>query len=136
MDWTTPMDIHRQFSRYAIIGVVSNLIIYLAYLLLTASGIGHKTAMTFLYIIGVLQTFFFNKNWSFQYDGASMPALRRYIITYGFGYLFNLAMLMLLVDFLGYPHQIVQGIMIIVVAVTVFLLQRYWVFRGNPVVQP
>jgi len=26
------------------------------------------------------------------------------------------------------PHQIVQGVMIIVIAVSIFLLQKYWVF--------
>jgi len=124
----TGTHIHRQLSRYVIVGLASNLIIYLAYLLLTASGVGHKTAMTFLYLIGILQTFFFNKRWSFQYSGAAAPALWRYFTTYAFGYVFNLAALILLVDVLGLPHQIVQGVMIIVIAVSIFLLQKYWVF--------
>ena len=55
------MMIHIQFIKYVVIGLISNGILYFAYLGLTKYGMGHKTAMTLLYIIGVLQTFIFNK---------------------------------------------------------------------------
>ena len=122
------MSIHRQFLSYAAI-------LYGAYLVLTYFGMGPKTALTLLYGIGVLQTFFFNKRWSFRYTGASRGALRRYIVAYLLGYVLNLTMLALFVDVLGLPHQIVQGVLIFVVAITIFLLQKYWVFKTSPAVQ-
>ena len=118
-----------QAFRYGIVGLVSNLALYLGYLVLTWAGMGPKLAMSLLYGLGVLQTFFFNKRWSFEHEGATHVAFLRYIGAYAFGYVLNLTVLMLLVDRMGLPHQWVQGVMIIVLAGMLFLLQRYWIFR-------
>jgi putative flippase GtrA len=119
---------HKQFFRYAVVGLASNLVNYLLYLLVTWFGLGPKTSMTWLYLLGVLQTFVFNKKWSFRFPGAAAPALVRYAAAYAVGYVVNFLALMLLVDQVGLPHQLVQGVMILVVAVMLFLAQRYWVF--------
>ena len=118
-----------QFFRYALVGLISNTALYLAYLVLTATGVEPKLAMTALYIIGVTLTFIFNKRWSFSHEGMHGPAFIRYCVTYGFGYFINLLGLLALVDRLGYPHQIVQGALLITVAVMLFILQKFWVFR-------
>ena len=121
-----------QFARYAIVGFASNVMGYGIYLVLTRIGLAPKVAMTLLYAIGVLQTFVFNKKWSFRFAGAAKPALVRYATAYALGYVVNLLALMLLVDQAGLPHQMVQGVMILVVAVMLFLAQRYWVFPQAP----
>lgn len=118
-----------QGLRFIIVGLTSNLVLYLFYLTLTTLGLGHKTSMTLLYVIGTLQTFIFNKRWTFEHDGATRTALIRYIVAYAFGYLLNLFVLLVLVDRLGLPHQWVQGLMIFTLATMLFLLQRYWIFR-------
>ena len=41
----------------------------------------------------------------------------------------NMLVLVLLVDRAGYPHLWVQGAMILVLAVMLFLMQKLWVFR-------
>ncbi len=120
--------IRTQAVRYLAVGVASNLVLYLLYLLFTWAGVGHKSAMTGLYLLGVLQTFVFNRSWSFQHTGHAPSALLRYTFAYAGGYLLNLAMLLLLVDRWGLPHQPVQGAMILLLAGILFLLQRYWVF--------
>ena len=117
-----------QFLRYAIVGLGSNLLLYLAYLLLTTLGMGYKSAMTLLYAMGVAQTFLFNSSWSFRHQGALHGAFVRYIASYAFGYILNFTILWLAVDRLGQPHQIVQGVMVLTLAVLLFLLQKYWVF--------
>lgn len=122
------MAVHKQFIRYAIVGLASNAIIYALYLVLTRLGMGPKLAMSLLYCIGMLQTFVFNKKWSFRFGGAATPALVRYATVYAAGYGINFLALMLLVDQAGLPHQRVQGVMILVVAFMLFLAQRYWVF--------
>jgi putative flippase GtrA len=119
---------HMQFSRYALVGLVSNAIGYLLYLLLTYLGMGHKTAMTLLYIIGVLQTFYFNRNWSFKHHAVAQGSFVRYVFAYLFGYAINFVILWLGVDLLHLPHQGVQGFAIIMVATCLFLMHRYWVF--------
>ncbi len=132
----TVVPVRQQFVRYVLVGLGSNVAIYLVYLLLTSWGWNPKLAMSLLYFIGVLQTFVFNKKWAFRFNGAATPALVRYATAYALGYVVNLSTLMLLVDQMGLPHQWVQGAMIVVVAMMLFLAQRYWVFpstaKGNP----
>ena len=117
-----------QFTRYLIVGLVSNAILYLGYLGLTSFGMGHKLAMTALYVLGVWQTFFFNRSWSFQDTGSIQGVFVKYAAVYGMGYVINWSLLWLFVDELGLPHQVVQGILIFVVAVFIFSSLRFWVF--------
>ena len=117
-----------QMFRFAVVGLVSNLVLYLVYLALTEWGVGPKTAMTGLYVLGVLQTFVFNKRWTFRHRGHVTPAFVRYVIAYAIGYVLNLAVLWLLVDHLGLAHQWVQGGMILTLALGFFLAQKYWIF--------
>lgn len=127
------MDRHTlgQFTRYVLVGLSSNLALYLAYLALTDLDVGPKQAMSLLYVLGVAQTFVFNRKWSFRYQGSMHGAFARYVATYAFGYFLNLAVLWLAVDRLGLPHQAVQGVMILTLAVLLFLLQRFWVFSPH-----
>ncbi len=123
------MDILGQLIRFGTVGLLSNAALFLLYLGMTYLGIGHKLAATIAYGIGVLQTFVFNRSWSFRDRGAAGPALVRYIAIYGLGYVLNMVVLVLAVDRAGLPHQWVQGAMILVLAVLLFTLQKLWVFR-------
>jgi putative flippase GtrA len=118
-----------ELARFGVVGVASNLVLYLLYLAATALGIGHKTAMTALYCLGVLQSFAFSRAWTFRHRGHAGGSLARYSAVYGAGYLLNLALLYALVDLAGIAHQPVQAALIALIALLTFLLQKYWVFR-------
>ncbi|MBN9366906.1 MAG: GtrA family protein [Comamonadaceae bacterium] len=120
-----------QLIRYGVVGVVSNMLLYLLYLVITASGVEHKLAMTMTYALGVVQTFVFNKRWTFRYGGDSRETFVRYCVAYFLGYAVNFLALWLFVDQLGWSHQGVQVCMVIVVAMLLFTLQKFWVFRGG-----
>lgn len=117
-----------QLMRYIVVGAASNSLLYLAYLGLTVIGLGHKTAMTLLYITGGLISFIINRAWSFKHKGNGQSAFARYSVTYILGYLFNLSLLWLLVDRLHQPHQVVQAVAIVLVAASLFLMNKFWVF--------
>ncbi len=121
-----------QLGRYGVVGLLSNAAGFLLYVTLTAAGMGPKMAMSLLYAVGVVQTFVFNQRWSFRHRGSMGPAFARYCGAYALGYAVNLAALCGLVDGLEFPHQIVQGLMILVLAFMLFLLQKFWVFRAAP----
>lgn len=118
-----------QMIRYGIVGITSNAVGYLLYLVLTAAGVEYKLAMTLMYMVGVVQTFLFNKRWSFDHDGSHRHAFLRYAMSYGLGYIVQLTALYFCVDRLGWPHQAVQGVMVFVVAALLFVLQKFRVFR-------
>lgn len=118
-----------QFIRYVLVGLTSNVTIYVCYLIMTRFGIGPKLAMSVLYFIGVFQTFVFNKKWTFRFKGPATPALMRYATVYTVCYIFQLLVLMLLVDLMGLPHQWVMGVLILFMALLLFIAQKFWVFR-------
>ena len=122
---------NQQFLRYCVVGVVSNLFLYAFYHVLVEQGLDHKLAMSGLYAFGVMQTFVFNKRWSFRYQGATGRVLHRYFAAYVFAYVLNLCVMLALVDWLGYSHRIVQMVMIFIVALLLFVVQKYWVFQAE-----
>ncbi len=117
-----------QGLRYIIVGLASNLVLYVVYLFFTMLGMGHKTAMTLLYVIGTLQTFIFNKRWTFSHVGNIQKSMMRYFAAYGGCYVLNFMLLYTFVDGLGWPHALVQGLAILLVAALLFLVQKHWVF--------
>lgn len=120
-----------QALRFGVVGIASNLLLYLLYLAATGVGLGHKTAMTLLFALGVLQTFVANRRWTFGHGGRVGPAFRRYAALYAFAYGINLGAMLLLVDGFGWPHQAVQAAMILLIALLLFVVQRSWVFAGR-----
>jgi putative flippase GtrA len=123
------MRISKELIRFAVVGAVSNLSLYCLYLVLTGLDVGHKLSMSLLYMIGVIQTYGFNKQWTFNDQRSSKKIFLIYLLV-NFGlYLINLISMMFLVDFLHYPHQLVQAGMIVLIAGIFFLIQKTILFK-------
>jgi len=120
--------IRRQFSRWLIVGLVSNGLMYLAYLALTRTLLDPMTAMTVVYCGGVLLGFIGHRKWSFEHSGRVDVALLRYLGVYAIGYVINLGGLAIGLSALDMRHEFVQATMVLIVAVFMFLMQRYFVF--------
>ena len=120
-----------QFLRFVVVGLLSNVLLYLGYLGLTLAGIEPKLAMTLLYITGVAVTFHFQRRWTFRDWGNRNQAFSRYCTSYTLGYVINLIALFVFVNRLGYPHEIVQGSMLLILALAQFLVQKFWIFRST-----
>ena len=118
----------RQFTKYAVVGFASNFILYCFYLLLTTISLAPHTAMTIAYAAGLTITYLVNRSWTFAYSGPGRATLLRYVLVYGLGYVVNFALLSVMVDRLGYPHQVVQAFLILLLAISLFLVQKNWVF--------
>lgn len=119
----------QQLIRYGLVGVASNATIYFVYLLITYLGVEPKTAMTLVYIIGASIGFIGNRKWTFAHSGDSSSAVLRYVLAHLFGYLLNFLMLLTFVDRLGYSHQWVQAMAIVIVAGFLFVVFKHFVFR-------
>lgn len=117
-----------QALRFVLVGVASNAFLYLLYFGMTSAGIGHKVAMSLVYVLGVLQTFVLNRTWTFDHAGRAGSAFRRYCLAYCGCYFLQLGLLYLLVDRVGVNHLLAQGLTMCTVAFVLFVLQKYWVF--------
>lgn len=120
----------KQFFVYIVVGIASNALGYLVYLLITHLGLAPKLAMTILYGVCATAAFFGNQRLTFSYEGGMIKSGIRYLIAHSAGYLLNLAILVIFVDKLQYPHQLIQAIAIIVVAIYLFVSLKLFVFRN------
>ncbi len=125
------MTILRQFSRYVTIGIVTNGLLYGAYLLLTFSGAAPKVAMTVTYVTGVTLSFHLNRRWTFDSGLPYLQTLGRFVALYASGYALNYAGLDVLTDRLGLPHQLVQIAIMGGLVIYFFAMFRVWVFRST-----
>lgn len=125
-----PKQITHQFLRYALVGIASNAIGYSFYLIFTSIGVGSVKGMTIVYVCACLASFAGNKQWTFGDATRTSKLFPRYVAIQFIGYATNLFLLLLLHKRLGFPHQWVQLLAMAVVATELFLLSKYYVFRG------
>jgi putative flippase GtrA len=120
-----------QLFRYGLVGIASNSVGYMVYLSITHLGATPKMTMSILYGVGAAVGFWGNRKLTFAHKGSLLGAGVRFIIAHCFGYFINLAILIVMVDKLGYAHQWVQAIAIFVVAAFLFLSFKFFVFRKS-----
>lgn len=120
-------NLDKQVVKYIIVGVTSNTIGYLLYLVLTQLGVGHKTAMSCLYVIGVAFNFYLNRRWTFRAVQPVRAGLARLLLAIALGYLLNLIWLYTFVDLVGWPHELVQLAAIVALSVYFFMINKHYV---------
>lgn len=121
----------RQAVRYGIAGVLNNLFGYAAYLLMTFFGVEPKVAVTIVYPLTVTTGYFAHFRYSFSSRRGHGSAMVRYLLAHCAGYAANVAMLYVLHDKMGLPHQAVQAAAIVAVAGMLFVIFRVFVFAGE-----
>lgn len=126
--WSLKSKTIRQISSFVLIGLLINFLGYALYIIMTDFWGAPKLTMTALYSAGALIGFFANRFFTFRHDGLIGETGLRYLFVQLLGYLLNLTLLVLFVDLLGFAHQFVQAISIIVVAIFLFVLSRLFVF--------
>ncbi|MEP7124955.1 MAG: GtrA family protein [Byssovorax sp.] len=127
MEWFALL--FRQFLRYGAVGVVSNLVLYLLFVVLNALGLSPIWAMTSSFAAGCCLTYFAHGRYSFRY-GATKPILVvKYAFVYGSAYALNLVGLWVGTTRLGLSPRLAQIAMMVLIGVYLFLSARFFVFR-------
>ena len=123
----------RQFIRWALVGVVVNVIGYIAFLGMVYAGLHHQLAATAVFSIAVLVAYVANRSWSFEHQGGVTRSFVSYMVLYLLAWVLNMLVLFIFVDVMGFHHAPVQGICILVIAGLTFIGQRYWVFASSKI---
>jgi len=121
----------RLLVRYGLVGLAVNAAGYAVYLLATWLGAGPKSTMSALYVAGATAGYFGHRRWAFAYRGAVLSSMARYVLAHVLGYGLNFLMLAYFADRLGYPHQWVQAMAILVVTLFLFVAFRYFAFAAS-----
>lgn len=124
----------KQFIRYVIVGLFSNIAGFLIYVLVTSLGISPILTISISYLIYICLTFYFNKKWSFAHHGQRTTTAMKYFTVYCVSYVLNVILLAYFNSYLGFSHIVVQAGAVVPIAALIFLMQKYWVFRTQPTV--
>lgn len=84
--------------------------------------------MTILYAVSALFGFLGNRRFTFDHQGKLSRAAGFYSLVHLFGWMINYTFLYILSDQMGYPHQAVQAVAIILIAGYLFIALRFVVF--------
>lgn len=122
--------VHR-LLRYITVGMVSNGLLYVLYLLAVRIGTLPEIASSLAFAAGVAGTYIVNRAWSFKSDAAHHDAAPRYVLAYGAGYSVQIAVLSLGYRLAAIPHEFAQLAAMVAAAGTIFLLLNFWVFRSR-----
>lgn len=118
----------KQFFLYGITGVMLNLLGFVFYLMITWFGVEPKLAMTCLYGVGVVTSFFANKHLVFRGQQAGYEVFIKFVMAHIMGYIINFLLLYYFYNVLGFAHEIVQFVAIFVVALYLFVVFKFLVF--------
>lgn len=110
-------------------GLASNALCYVVFLALLWSGLASLiAAMTIAYLLGMILSYRYNKTFTFEHDGGYVASVTKFVLLYGSGYWINLWLLDYLVVSLDWIAAIAQLMVIGVLAVYFFIVQRSIVF--------
>ena len=149
----------RQFYRFAIIGCLNVLISFavfvlcyevwpLASLIFDVSGAAGSWVIGMLtghgipsvdaafanfcgYAVGMVNSFVFNKTWTFRTQGNTLQQVHRFLILNVLGLLLSTLLLFVFVDLLHGPHLVIWFISTGIVMVLNFYGNKFWTFADT-----
>ncbi len=126
----------KELIRYAAVGAATNVFGFLLYALFTTLGVSPVLTISIFYPIYTGLAFYLNKKWSFNHKGRISATAVRYMIAYIGCYVLNVTVLKYFSGYLGYSPLVVQAVAVFVIALLLFLAQKYWVFRTRGISIP
>jgi len=118
-----------QLVSYGIAGLAINGFGYFLFLIFLALGIGHKTAASILYIVGVLISYSLNRKFVFKSTSSLGVGLLWHLAMVAVGYVINISILYYLVDQFKFDPKFVQLLSIVVVSTFFFTFNKFVVHK-------
>jgi putative flippase GtrA len=126
--WLSERSFRGEAARFALIGIKTNVIYYLCYVVLVFAGVPPRFALTTIYTFGILYTFGFNRTYVFKTDAPPLSQLLRYALTYLVAWALNIILLEGSVSILGVNPYVAQAFLIPIIAAINFLALKFFVF--------
>ncbi|WP_367987531.1 GtrA family protein [Vibrio sp. NTOU-M3] len=119
----------KQFFLYGVTGATLNFLGFGLYIVLTWFGVEPKLAMLFVYNIGIVSSFFANRKLVFGAKHTGFRIIVKFLAAHVIGYSINFLLLYYFYEQMGFAHQVVQFSAILIVALYLFVVFKFWVFR-------
>jgi putative flippase GtrA len=128
-----------QLVRYGVVGISNTLVFLAAYALCVHFGVWYIAASAIGYTLGAINGYVLNRRWTFRATQLSHTAsASRYAIVTIAAALGNVGLLYVFVDGIGVDRIVAQVIVILIVQLLTFVVNRAWSFahRGEDLGEP
>jgi putative flippase GtrA len=119
-----------RIAKFLAVGVLNTLVglgtIYLCKWLL---GAGDVISNVIGYAVGLVNSFAWNRRWTFAHSGAVLPAAARFVLVFLAAYFVNLATMLAAIDVLGVNSYLAHAIAVVPYTTVFYLGSRRFAFR-------
>ncbi len=119
---------YKYFIGYLVVGIINTLVGYSIIFLLLYIGLIPEISNLTGYVIGILVSFFLNKNFNFKSRGKIRKELPKFVTSMGIAYILNLAAMSYSYRVLGIDKYLAQVFGGSFYVITGYTLSRFWVF--------
>ncbi|MGN4426590.1 GtrA family protein [Bacillus cereus group sp. MYBK30-1] len=115
--------------KFGLVGIFNTLITIVSYFILVKLGINYLVANILSYLIGVANSYYWNKNWVFQSSGKNSSIFIKFLTVNLLVLAFNTLSLFILVDKFSINEFIAQIFAIGIGMMINFFLNKVWTFN-------
>ncbi|MEN1938014.1 GtrA family protein [Paenibacillus sp. 102] len=120
-----------KFLKFGLVGIFNTLITIISYIILVKFGMNYLIANIISYLIGVANSYYWNKNWVFQSNNKNLSVFFKFLTVNLIVLAFNTFSLFILVDKLLYNEFIAQIFAIGIGMMINFFLNKIWTFNQS-----
>jgi len=121
---------HSVFIKYSIVGGVNTLITYVSfYLMSNFLGVHYVIATIIGYILGIINSYFWNKFWTFKKNKKSLNEFLKFVLVYLFAFTVNVGSIVFLKESLYVSPNIGEIVGILFAMIVSYAGQRFWTFK-------
>ena len=113
------------------VGGINTIVGYGFYALFIALGLNAYLATTLSTIIGVINSYFWNKYFTFKQPKKSLAEILRFVLVYAISYAANLGLVYLFVDRLGLNSYVSGAVCLFVVTIVSYVGHNFFSFQNN-----
>jgi|TARA_B110000483_G_scaffold123393_1_gene148557 putative flippase GtrA len=119
-----------QIIKYGSVGFVTNALGYMVYIVIAnIIGVSPPVAAIISGFLVISLSFYLNKRFSFGNNSKSISMAVNYYILYVSAILFHSFIIFIFSNVLGFAHEIIAGISIILISCSLFLIQKFLLFK-------
>ncbi|WP_127837409.1 GtrA family protein [Clostridium prolinivorans] len=120
-----------QFIKFSMVGILNTVITIISYNILTFTGINYILSNTIAYILGMINSYFWNKTWVFSSKDKDINLVIKFIIVNFITLVLNNYILHVFVSNFKFNKSISQIPAIICGMVVNFVLNKIWTFKDK-----
>ncbi len=120
----------KQAFRFGMVGILNTVLtLFIIWFLYAILHMGYYGANAIGYLAGFINSFYWNKNWTFKSGGRPIPELALFILVFGISYGIQVFVLWFFMDLLNVGIVVSQAISMCAYTAVNFLGNRYLTFQ-------